>query len=323
MKTGRELRLGHLLQSVFCAFGLLACGGSGGGGGQTLAAAEADSSVSPAGSTRNPILFAAQVPTLIDFASRASTFGNHRAEVGRVLRGGDLMVRYPDGTLRNLTKEAGFGAEGLQGSGAIAVREPSVHWSGAKALFSMVVGAPASRGQVSDYVWQIYEVSGLTQGEKASITKLANQPVGYNNISPIYGTDGRVLFTTDRPRNGQAHLYPQLDEYESTPTVTGVWSLNPTTGDLRILNHAPSGAFSPTIDSYGRVVFTRWDHLQRDQQAEGSEEGAYDVADETSGAARLGTKNETFPEPRNATSNSGLRSGCPASEQSFHAVADE
>jgi hypothetical protein len=146
------------------------------------------------------------------------------------------MIRYPDGTLRNLTKAAGFGT-------AIAVREPSVHWGGKKALFSMVVDGAGSA------VWQIYEVSGLGKGETVSITKVANQPAAYNNISPLYATDDRVLFTSDRPRSGEAHLYPQLDEYESTPTVTGIWSLNPATGALNILNHSPSGAFSPSIDS--------------------------------------------------------------------------
>ena len=39
-----------------------------------------------------------------------------------------------------------------------------------------------------------------------------------------------------------------------------------TSGQLSILDHCPSGNFNPIIDSYGRVIFTRWDHLQRDQQ---------------------------------------------------------
>ena len=48
------------------------------------------------------------------------------------------------------------------------------------------------------------------------ITKVPNQPANYNNISPIYGTDDRIIFVSDRPRNGASHLYPQLDEYELT-----------------------------------------------------------------------------------------------------------
>ena len=34
------------------------------------------------------------------------------------------------------------------------------------------------------------------------------------------------------------------------------------------LDASPSGSFTPTIDSFGRVIFTRWDHLENDQQEE-------------------------------------------------------
>ena len=46
--------------------------------------------------------------------------------------------------------------------------------------------------------------------------------------------------------------------------------MEPRSGDRRpeLLDHAPSGDFKPTVDSFGRVIFTRWDHLQRDQQAD-------------------------------------------------------
>ncbi len=257
------------------------------------------------GASASPIMFVTQVPTMADFAARASTFANHGAAMDQVARGGDLMIRYDDGTLRNLTQEAGFGMDGQQGDNAIAVREPAVHWSGTKAVFSMVVGAPTAQYQVKTFYWQLYEVTNLGKGQTAVITKVPNQPATYNNISPIYGTDDRILFTSDRPRDGQAHLYPQRDEYESTATVTGIWSLNPVSGDLRLLNHAPSGAFSPTIDSFGRVVFIRWDHLQQDQQADADRaspgappNGSFNYASEAPGAATLGNRDEVYPETR-------------------------
>jgi hypothetical protein len=232
------------------------------------AAAAAASPLAGAGpTTPYPILFATQVPLHIDVAARLSAFANHMGGVAQAPRGGDLMLRYPDGQLRNLTREAGFGSAGAQGANAIAVREPAVHASGAKAIFSMLVGVPAKTGEAAP-VWQLYEVNGLAKGQRAAIVKLAGQPAGYNNVSPLYGSDGQVLFTSDRPRSGGAHLYPQLDEYEAAPTVTGIWRLDPASGALRILNHAVSGAFTPILDSYGRVLFTRWDHLQQDQLAE-------------------------------------------------------
>ncbi len=255
------------------------------------------------GAIKNPILFVTQVPMTSEFGSRVATFANHQTSIKQVPRGGDLMIRYPDGTVRNLTKEAGFGQDGLQGANAIAVREPSVHWNGTKALFSMLVGAP-KQYDIKTQTWQIYEISGLGKGETAKVTKVLNQPLQYNNVSPIYGTDEKVLFTSDRPRNGAAHLYPQLDEYESTPTNTGIWSLEPTSGALTLLVHSVSGSFSPTIDSTGRVIYTRWDHLLQDQQADLDRTlttprfGAFDFPSEAASTQKLPVAVESFPEPR-------------------------
>ena len=204
-----------------------------------------------------PILFVTQVPEPADFATIGSTFANHDGDVRSAPRGGDLYIRYPDGTLKNLTKLAGYGDDnGFQGANSIAVRAPSVHWSGSKALFSMVIGSPEKQYEVNEYHWQIYEVTGLGKEDTPQITKVPNQPKEYNNVSPIYGTDDQILFTSDRPFRGHNHLYPLLDEYETTPTVTGIWKLDPATGELEMLDHAPSGDFTPIIDSFG-VSFSR------------------------------------------------------------------
>ena len=254
-----------------------------------------------------PILFVTQVPTPADFATIGAVFANHKGAVADAPRGGDLWIRYPGGTLKNLTAAAGYGTTGPQGTGAIAVREPSVHWDGTKAVFSMVVGSPTNQYQVATYYWQLYEITGLGQSQTPVITKVPNQPANYNSVSPIYGADDRIIFSSDRPRDGQRHLYPQLDEYESTPVVTGLWSLEPATGDLFMLNHSPSGVFSPQVDSFGRVIFTRWDHLQRDQQADAdavnNTYGTFNYASEAVGAAALNSRAEVFPESRRTTGN--------------------
>ena len=92
-----------------------------------------------------PILFVTQVPLPGDFTGIASVFGNHQSEIDLVPRGGDLWILYPDGSTRNLTREAGLGVDGFQGAQSIAVRDPSVHWSGTKALFSLLIGAPTQQ----------------------------------------------------------------------------------------------------------------------------------------------------------------------------------
>jgi hypothetical protein len=130
------------------------------------------------------------------------------------------------------------------------------------------------------------------------------QPTNFNNVAPIYGSEDQIIFTSDQPRNGQPQLYPQLDEYEEAATVTGLWSLQPANGELFMVNHTPSGAFSPTLDSAGRIVFVRWDHLQRDQQADTDflngyiTYGTFNWSDESPESYPTTDQTEIFPEPR-------------------------
>ncbi len=249
----------------------------------------------------NPILFVTQFPIGADFATIGSVFANHRGNIEPNARGGDLWIRYPDGSMRNLTEQAGFGNAGMQGAKAIGVRDPEVHWSGTRAIFSMVVGAPEQQFVRLPWYWQLYEVTGLGQGQTAVITKVPNQPLVFNNVEPAYTSDDSIIFGSDRPRDGRLHLYPQHDEYESTPTTTGLWKLVPTTGALCLMQHSPSGSFNPIVDSFGRVLYTRWDHLQQDQQAEVQSYGTFNWASEEASATVSTNVPEVFPEPRNDT----------------------
>ena len=253
----------------------------------------------------NPIVFVTQVPIPADFATVTSVIGSQTGAMASSGRGGDLWIRYPDGTQRNLTAEAGYGNSGLQGANAIGVRNPAVDWTGTKVVFSLVLGAP-ERYQWRSWFWQLYEVSGLGEGQTASIVKVPNQPANYDNIEPTYASDGSIIFVSDQPRDGRPNLFPQLDEYESVPTPTGLWKVNPAgTSPAVLLQNSPSGSFTPIIDSFGRIIFTRWDHLQRDQQADAGTHGAFNWSSEAPNSVPLNTDAEVFPEPRmgNATTN--------------------
>ncbi len=212
----------------------------------------------------NPIMFVTVMPTTLDSATQSAVFGNHLPCVPCAPRGGDLYIRYPDGTLRNLTKEAGYGNDGFQLKSSIAVREPSMHWSGTKAVFSMVIGAREDYWDTTTFKWQMYEVSGLGEYDSVRITLVPNQPYT-NNVSPCYGTDDRIIFCSDHLRFGDSLATAYRDENFAMISNSGLWSLDPSTGDLQLLDHAPSGDFRPFVDSFGRVVFTRWDNLQQDQ----------------------------------------------------------
>lgn len=246
--------------------------------------------------SNNPIVFVTMVPNPRDFGTLAATFSNHVANPDTAFRGGDLWIRYPDGTLRNLTQAAGYGNAGFQGANSIAVRDPSVHWDGNKIIFSMVIGAPTAQYQVGTFRWQLYEITNFGSSETPIITKVPNQPSSYNNHSPIYASDDSIIFVSDRARDDSVlHTYPQRDEYESAVINTGLWKLSGT--KLEILDHSPSGNFNPIIDSFGRVIFTRWDHLQRDQQNIGVDHGAFNYASEVS-TVKTNSNLEVFPEPR-------------------------
>ena len=180
----------------------------------------------------NPILFVTQVPVPGDFTTVASVFGNATGGLEAAPRGGDLWIQLSGRHAQEPDAARGVRAwRARRTAHGIAVREPSVHWSGTKAVFTMVIGAPTAQYVQGTYFWQIYEVTGLGRGRDAGRSRRCRtSPPGFNNVAPLYGTDERILFTSDRPRNGAAHLYPQLDEYEEAPTVTGLWSLDPVDG---------------------------------------------------------------------------------------------
>lgn len=241
-----------------------------------------------------PILYVTQMPSVDDalnnqdrnitatHTSFMSAMQNPQADTKNVGRGGALWVRYADGRRFNLTSLAGYGgavdgngnATGFQGANGIAVSHPSMHWNGAKAVFAMVVGAPASAGDTSTFHWQLYEVSNFAtppasgQNPAPTITLVQGQLSNYNNLYPCYDTQDRIIFVSDAPMGLQPQLYPQLDEYLAMPTNTGLWRIDPSNGNqLKHIVHQPSGCFTPFIDSYGRVIFVQWDHLSRDTSA--------------------------------------------------------
>jgi len=177
----------------------------------------------------------------------------------------------------------------------------------------MVVGAPASVGGAENYTWQLYEITNLTQvvaGQPPTIQKVPNQPP-FNNFEPNYLSDGSIVFVSDRPRNGATALYPIFDEYRAQPANSGLWKLEPATGKLTLLENTPSGSFGPIVDSFGRIVFSRWDHLNQDLNNDPATtppppvtpfDYVSESANATTGAAAL----ELYPEPIHAVGGSNL-----------------
>jgi hypothetical protein len=177
----------------------------------------------------------------------------------------------------------------------------------------MVVGSPTLPSDSTQFFWQMYELTNLdaviaNTNTYPVIIPVSRQPTNYNNVNPTYATDGRIIFTSDRPFGDQSYLYPQRDEYKSAPSVTGAYSLDPATGDLKMLEHLPSGGFNPFIDSFGRLIITRWDHLIQDGNAttdriKGGMNGSFNFASEAANAGTFTNTLETFPEPNDFDTN--------------------
>src|SRR5881394_3288794 len=165
----------------------------------------------------NPIVFVTQPPIPRElngnisnsFLSVVTIFGNQQADTAHAARGGDLWLMTTNQGLVNLTRKAGFGTNGIQHGIGIDVRDPQIHWGGKKVLFSMVVGAPTNSTDTTQFYWQLYELTNLdaviadTVNTKPAIVKVPNQPANYNNVSPCYATDGRIIFMSDLPYNNQ------------------------------------------------------------------------------------------------------------------------
>lgn len=240
----------------------------------------------------HPLVYVTQLPVATgasDFLKISGAFGSHLPDTAAAPRGGSLMIKYPDGENRDLLAAAlaetcrlnlpacddkgvlQLDANGLMQHG-YAAREPMVHWSGDRVVVSLLKGARLSRfGAMTPDAhpkWQLYEVLGLAQQQQPVLRKVPHQDSAYNYLSPVYASaEGEIIFTTDRPVTGDNKHYPQLDEYESQPTVSGIWKLNTQNGQLSLLDHSPSGSFTPFVGQDGMLYFTRWDHLQQDQQA--------------------------------------------------------
>lgn len=260
----------------------------------------------------NPLIFVTQQPLAADFGVSTSTFGNHAPTTAEAGRGGDLWIMYPpdyspeipSGCLRNLTAEAGQGINNNPnqfGPDTISIRSPSLNWDATCVLFSMVKGSPSGLFDSSNNngKWQLYEICGLGLADNPTFMKIPQQNSSYNYVEGIYGVESnQIIVTTDIPPSGMnaTHLLPLRDEYDRAVTTSGVWMLDRISGEHKIIFNSPSGVFDPMIDSFGRLLFSSWDHLEQDLFLE--QGFAFDWDSESVNATILNQTSEFFPEPR-------------------------
>lgn len=269
--------------------------------------------------TSKGILFIAQTPNpggSNDLGTHTTTFGNGLPTVQSAPRGGSLFFLQADGTLRDLLDEAlkngceaggdaicnEAGAFAVDASGLLVngyvVRRPIVHWDADRVLFSMTYGTILEQHDgptPPDIKWQLYEITGLDPDDAPLLTKVEGQP-DFNNVDGVYGSNDEIFFISDKTVTGNPDHYPQRDEYESLPINTGLWKLHRETGAVTLMDHSPSGDFGPKITPSGQLIFTRWDHLQADQQGSNSMIKALDPQfEDTFGIYTYASEDDTGP----------------------------
>ena len=84
-----------------------------------------------------------------------------------------------------------------------------MHWDGDKGRLQHGRRRAAEQYAVRHVLLADLRGHGPRQGRDAGHhARSPNQPDGYNNVSPIYGTDDRIIFTSDRPRDGERAPLP-------------------------------------------------------------------------------------------------------------------
>ena len=134
----------------------------------------------------------------------------------------------------------------------------------------MLVGAPIAGNKIDQTRWQIYEVTGLGDANKKQIVQIGESKHKIRNTTTSH------QFTTPTTTSFLLQIDHELDKHICIPNSTNTRRHRVSLGygsyivmdSCNLLSHTPSGAFQPIIDRFGRVLFTRWDHLQQDQLAD-------------------------------------------------------
>lgn len=123
-----------------------------------------------------------------------------------------------------------------------AIRDPQVHYDGQKILFSYRRGG-------SSY-FHLYEI-GI---DGSGLTQLTEGP--FDDIEPIYTPDGSILFCSTRCR--------RFVGCNPSPVAT-LYRCDVDGANIRELSPNPFTDNTPWMLPDGRVLFTRWEYVDRNQ----------------------------------------------------------
>ena len=187
------------------------------------------------------LVFVSRAFELPDGSHNVAGGNNQTIDYLRYTPGGGLMLLTPptpDGTLRNLTEEAGF--EGVDINGI------DLSFDATQVVFSMQHGG--------DNRYQLYlanlegdpNIRQITFGD-------------FHSVKPIFLPGDRIAFVTNEP---YTLMGTRADEYNHSRVVTQIATLslsNP--ADRRNCSQNLSHTATPFLLSDGTIGFSRWEHL--------------------------------------------------------------
>ena len=127
---------------------------------------------------------------------------------------------------------------------------PDVSWDGSEIVFSATQGEPRIREWADDTVFHVFKCradgSGLAQLTTGNV----------NDLFPCWLPNGRVVFCSER-RGGYGRCHRR-----EVPTFT-LHTMFPDGTDITCLSPHETNEFEPSVDNDGRLVYMRWDYLDR------------------------------------------------------------
>ncbi len=183
--------------------------------------------------------------------------------------GADLIFR----------QRAAVGADEINITGEItqgmgAIRDVEIDYDGSRLLFSMRTPFDpnvAEEDQVP--TWNIWQYTFETAELVRVIPNNLTAEVGHD-IMPKYLPDGRIIFSSTRQTQSQALLldensqggaFPAMDEDENE-FAFNLHVMNDDGSELHQVTFNQSHDLDPSIMDDGKVVFSRWDHNQSNDQ---------------------------------------------------------
>jgi len=188
------------------------------------------------------IVFASRAFENADGSHNVTSGSNQTIDYLRYVPGGGLFVLSPptpDGTLTDLTAEAGFTGVDINGI--------DLSFDARQVVFSM---RHADDNRYHVYVANIDgtgDIRQLTFGD-------------YHDVTPIFLPGERVAFVTNQP---YTVMGTRADEYNHSRVVTQIATIDIAAGDAsrHLCAQNLSHTALPTLLSDGRIGYSRWEHL--------------------------------------------------------------